>query len=75
MFIIKKYVTINNANEKLSYQKMEMGRAKSAMFFPLYIDNVYIGYWIIESGKMHAFDNVDTTILEVARSFSLSKTI
>ncbi|MCI8620412.1 MAG: hypothetical protein HFJ50_00860 [Clostridia bacterium] len=37
------------------------------MFFPLYIDNVYIGYWIIESGKMHAFDHVDTTILEVVK--------
>ena len=38
-----KYVTIDNENEKLPYQKVEMGRAKSAMFFPLYIDNIYIG--------------------------------
>ena len=30
-----KYVTIENENEKLPYQKTEMGRAKSAMFFPL----------------------------------------
>ena len=37
-----KYVTIENENEKLPYQKVEMGRAKSAMFFPLYIDNIYI---------------------------------
>ena len=37
-----KYVTINGAGEKLAYQKTEMGRAKSAMFFPLYIDNIYI---------------------------------
>lgn len=44
-----KYVTIDNENEKLPYQKAEMGRAKSAMFFPLYIDNIYIGYWIMES--------------------------
>ena len=29
-----------NENEKLPYQKTEMGRAKSAMFFPLYIDNI-----------------------------------
>ncbi|MGN1299111.1 MAG: hypothetical protein ACI4UE_03915, partial [Candidatus Scatovivens sp.] len=27
-----KYVTIDNENEKLPYQKIEMGRAKSAMF-------------------------------------------
>ena len=35
-----------------------MNRAKSAMFFPLYIDNIYIGYWIIESDIPHAFDEV-----------------
>lgn len=62
-----KYITINKDEEKLPYQKMEFGRAKSAMFFPLYIDNVYIGYWIIESGTMHAFDNMDTTVLEIVK--------
>ena len=46
---------------------MEFGRAKSAIFFPLYIDNVYIGYWIIESGTPHDFDNVDTAVLEVIK--------
>lgn len=67
-----KYITVNTEEERLPYQKMEFGRAKSAMFFPLYIDNVYIGYWIIESGKMHAFDHVDTTILEVVRDNIIS---
>ena len=62
-----KYVTINRPDEKLIYQKSEMGRAKSAMFFPLYIDNVYIGYWIIESSESHAFDNTDTSVLGVVR--------
>lgn len=62
-----KYVTVNNEKERLPYQEMEFGRAKSAIFFPLYIDNVYIGYWIIESGVPHDFDNVDTTIFEVVR--------
>ncbi len=62
-----KYITIDKEDEKLPYQKMEFGRAKSAMFFPLYIDNVYIGYWIIESGTMHAFDKMDTTILEIVK--------
>ena len=60
-----KYITIENENEKLPYQKTEMGRAKSAMFFPLYIDNIYIGYWVMDSGKMHAFDNMDTTVIEI----------
>ena len=54
-----------------------MNRAKSAMFFPLYIDNIYIGYWIIESDIPHAFDSMDTGILEVIREniISVLKTI
>lgn len=63
-----KYITVENENERLPYQKMEFGRARSAMFFPLYIDNVYIGYWIIEGSKPHEFDGIDTTILEVIRN-------
>lgn len=72
-----KYITIEKENEKLPYQKMEFARAKSAMFLPLYIDNVYIGYWIIESGQIHAFDNIDTTIIEVIKEniVSVLKTV
>ena len=72
-----KYVTVNNEQERLPYQQMEFGRAKSAIFFPLYIDNVYIGYWIIESGTPHDFDNVDTTVLEVIKDniVSVLKTV
>ena len=72
-----KYITVDKEGERLPYQKMEFGRAKSAMFFPLYIDNVYIGYWIIESGLPHDFDSIDTTILEVVKNniVSVIKTI
>ena len=62
-----KYITINSENEKLPYQEKEFDRAKSAIFFPLYIDNVYIGYWIIESGVPHDFDNIDTVIFETVK--------
>ena len=62
-----KYVTINNEGERLPYQNMDIVRAKSAIFFPLYIDNVYIGYWIIESEEPHKFDNIDITILDVIK--------
>lgn len=62
-----KYITIERAGERLPYQKMEFERAKSAIFFPLYIENIYIGYWIIESGEPHAFDALDTNILEIVR--------
>ena len=56
---------------------MEFGRAKSAIFFPLYIDNVYIGYWILESGTPHDFDNIDITVLEVIKDniVSVLKTV
>ena len=72
-----KYITVEKEGERLPYQKMEFGRAKSAMFFPLYIDNIYIGYWIIESGKPHDFDRIDTTVLEVVKNniISVVKTI
>lgn len=67
-----KYITVEREGERLPYQKMEFGRAKSAIFFPLYIDNVYIGYWIIESGKPHDFDKIDTTVLEVVKNNIIS---
>ena len=72
-----KYITVEKEGERLPYQKMEFGRAKSAMFFPLYIDNVYIGYWIIESSVIHAYDDTDTTLLEVIKDdiVSILKTV
>ena len=41
------------------------------------IDNIYIGYWIIESATPHDFDNVDTTVLEVIKDniVSVLKTV
>ena len=74
---IPKYITIEKEGERIPYQKMEFERAKSAIFFPLYIDNVYIGYWIIEGSKPHEFDNIDTTILEVVKNniVSVLKTV
>ena len=62
-----KYITVNKEGEQLPYQQSEFGRAKSAIFFPLYIDNVYIGYWIIENAEMHAFDNIDLSIIDVVK--------
>ncbi len=67
-----KYLTVNNDNERLIYQDNEFARAKSAIFFPLYIDNVYIGYWIIESGRPHEFDNIDTAIFEIVKDNIIS---
>lgn len=66
-----KYITANKG-EKLPYLDMEFERAKSAIFFPMYIDNIYIGYWLIEGNKSHEFDNIDTTILEVIKNNLIS---
>lgn len=63
-----KYITIEKEGESLPYLKMEFARAKSAMFFPIYFDNIYVGYWIIEGSKPHEFDNVDITVLEVIKN-------
>lgn len=72
-----KYITIEQEGQTLPYLKMEFARVKSAMFFPIYIDNIYIGYWIIEGNKPHEFDNVDITILEVIKNniVSVIKTV
>ena len=67
-----KYITVNNETERLPYQKQEFGRAKSAIFFPLYIDNVFIGYWLIESSTPHDYDNIDITIYEIAKENIIS---
>ena len=67
-----KYITVNNERERLPYQRSEFGRAKSAVFFPLYIDNIYIGYWLIESGIPHDFDNIDITVFETAKENMIS---
>ena len=40
---IPKYIKVEKEGETLPYQKMEFGRAKAAMIFSLYIDNVYKG--------------------------------
>ena len=63
-----KYITVEKDDEVLPYLTMEFARAKSAMFFPIYFDNIYVGYWIIEGNKPHEFDNVDITILEVIKN-------
>ena len=38
----------------------------------IYIDNVYIGYWLIESGIPHDFDNIDITVFETAKENMIS---
>ncbi|MBR2744301.1 MAG: diguanylate cyclase [Clostridia bacterium] len=66
-----KYITVNQG-EKLPYLDNEFERAKSAIFFPIYVDNIYMGYWLIEGNKPHEFDNIDTTTLDVVKNNLIS---
>ena len=66
-----KYITAKQG-EKLPYLSMEFERAKSAIFFPMYVDNLYIGYWLIEGNKTHEFDNIDTTIIDLIKNNLIS---
>lgn len=63
-----KYLTVTKEGERLPYLKNQVSRVKSAMFFPLYINNVYIGYWIIEGESIGEFDDIDQTLLEVVKN-------
>ena len=62
-----KYITVDQ-EEKLPYLDMEFERAKSAIFFPIYVENIYMGYWLIEGNKSHEFDSTDTALLDVVKS-------
>lgn len=63
-----KYLKTDSENSSLKYSSAMQRNIKSAMFFPLYIENVYIGYWIIESQKEKAFDNLELKDFEIIKS-------
>ena len=48
-------------------KQLKLEELNQPYFFPLYIDNVYIGYWIIENAEKHAFDNIDLSVIDVVK--------
>lgn len=52
-----KYV-ISKVNNIVSYKSALERGIKSVMFSPIYYDDVYLGFWIIEDDKGNAFDNI-----------------
>jgi len=62
-----KYLKSEN-EQTLKYSSAIQRQIKSAMFFPLYIDNVYIGYWIIESTDLNAFDSIEQGNMEIIKT-------
>lgn len=78
-----KYITVENPTESLVYLKEERARAKTAIFYPLYIDSVFVGFWLIESRTPKGFQNLDmqimievkSRILDIIRTMSFQASI
>lgn len=66
------FIKVQKEGERLPYQKSEFARAKSAIFFPLYLENIYIGYWIVEGNSPEEFDNKDFSVLELVKNNVIS---
>ena len=58
-----KYITVDNPTDNLPYLIEERARAKTAIFFPLYIESVFVGFWLIESITPKGFQNLDMQIM------------
>ena len=52
-----KYI-ISKINNIVSYKSALERGIKSVMFSPIYFDDVYLGFWIIEDDRENAFDNI-----------------
>ena len=59
-----KYITVDKQEEELPYLENRKNIIKSVIFYPMTSKGKYIGYWLIESKKVKAFENVDIQIIE-----------
>ena len=59
-----KYITTDKEEETLPYLENRKDEIKSVIFYPIISRKKYLGYWLIESKKRKAFENVDIQILE-----------
>ena len=59
-----KYITVDKQEEELPYLENRKNIIKSVIFYPMTSKGKYIGYWLIESKRVKAFENVDIQILE-----------
>ena len=66
-----KYLTLEDKESKLLYTDVNVRQAKSSIFLPFLKDNMYLGYWVIESQQLHAFDSIDVEILNILRDAML----
>ena len=59
-----KYITTDKEEETLPYLENRKDEIKSVIFYPIISRKKYLGYWLIESKKRKAFENVDIQIME-----------
>ena len=52
---------ISKINNIVSYKSALERGIKSVMFSPIFFNDVYLGFWIIEDDKENAFDNISTS--------------
>ncbi len=58
-----KYITVTN-KENLLYKSAIERNIKSAIFIPIYYNDKYIGFWLIESKKAKDFDDITDDYIE-----------
>lgn len=54
---ISKYIT-TSLEKTLSYKSASERKIRSAMFSPIYFNNTYLGFWLIEDEVDNAFDSI-----------------
>ena len=62
-----KYI-IAEQSKDLSYKTAIERKIKSAIFSPIYYNNVYLGFWIVEDTKEHAFDLIEESDLKFIKN-------
>ena len=63
-----KYLTSPVKGAALGYPTAAFRGIKEAMFLPLYIDNIYIGYWILEDDRVNALKGLDKELVDVIKN-------
>ena len=54
---VSKYIT-TTVDKTLNYQSASERKIRSAMFCPIYYNNTYLGFWLIEDEADNAFDSI-----------------
>ena len=66
-----KYITVPQ-NQTLLYKSAIERNIKSALFIPIYYNNKYIGFWLVESKKVQAYEKfIDEYIESMRKNLSI----